>query len=99
MKPGDSPGDDDRRPHEGERRIGERLGGRLESTALHLHAPAAEVVAGSGRSRWQGLYRCPFCGAHHVAHARVLTDTLRRRSSCGRGVLLHAVVAADRRAA
>lgn len=110
------PGEDSNAgPVAGDRRTADKRSGQLESTARtdipsprrtdedvrHLYVTPALVMAGSGRARWLLLYACPFCGgAQHVAHARLLTDVVRRRASCGHGwLLLHPIATTGKRSA
>lgn len=56
--------------------------------ATPVIASAHGVVGGTGRHRWLLLFRCPCCGAHHVAHGRGdLPASLERPAACGRGRL------------
>lgn len=97
MKP-----NDERRPGEG-RRIVEQTGKvntkrttqrRPRPAATHVLAECTSVVGGTGRQRTLLIYRCPCCGAQHLAHGRGdLPVVLERPAACRRGRLaLHPIV-------
>lgn len=102
MRPGESPGDDDRRLPVGERRIGERLAGHAQSTTKprrtpvwHAHAEAHVVVGRGDRQRLVLIVTCPIpsCRLPHLHQARVPFMATVRTGPCGGRYMLHALEA------
>ena len=99
MRPGESPGDDDRRLHEGERRIGERLArqlkdtpGRRQNPVWHAHADVRTVVGRNGNPRLVLLVAtCPGCRMPHLHLARLPFSATVRKGACGATYMVHAM--------